>query len=258
MRSSALPFFAGLLILSSCVPNRKLTLLQKNDVAVQDLPIDSVVRRYVLDTFDYKIQPYDLISVKFESLTPKEFDFFSTASTQVTGGQSQLIGELVDEAGEIPYPVVGKVKVAGLNIFQVQEKLQKIANQYVESPLVKVRLLNFRITVLGEVGRQGPVFFNTTRVTMMEAIGSAGGFTDLADRSHVKLIRQRGSKTEVLYIDPLREDFMTSPYYYVNQNDILVIRPLRQRPFHNYFGTNMALFVSILSLGLLLANLYKR
>src|SRR6267378_430846 len=118
----------------------------------KNLPIDTVVRTYALDTFNYKIQSNDILSVKFESLTPKEFDFFSLGAAP--GGNigiqnALLFGELVTEQGEIPFPVVGKVKVAGLNIFEVQEKLQEVANKYIESPLVKVRLLNYRINILG-------------------------------------------------------------------------------------------------------------
>jgi len=246
--------------LSACVPNRKVVLLQKNDVLTQDLPLDTVVRKFALDTFRYKIQSNDVLSVKFETLTPKEFDFFSlgSAGTNVGLQNALLFGELVDEKGEIPFPVVGKVKVSGLTIFQVQEKLQQVANQYIESPLVKVRLLNYRITVLGEVGHQGTFTLLNNRVTMFEAIGQAGGFSELADRSQIKLIRQVGSETTVQYINLLQEDFMKSPYYYVNQNDILVVRPLRQRLFRNYFANNLALIISSISVVLLVVSLTRR
>jgi len=253
--------FAGLIFLASCVSNKKVTLLQKGDVNVKNLPKDTVVRTYAIDTFQYKIQPNDIISVRFESLSPKELDMFATdnpqGSVQLQAGNALLIGELVDEKGEIVYPFIGKVKVAGLTVFEIQEKLQALANQYVESPSVKVRLINYRITILGQVNQEGTITLPNNRVSMLEAIGLSGGLHDLADRANVKLIRQKGGQTEVQYINLLDEDFINSPYYYVYQGDILIVPPLKQRPFRNYFGQNLALFVSSVSILLLTFNLIQ-
>lgn len=245
-------FVCAVLVLGACVSNKKVMMLQKNDVNKYNHVRDSVLRTYALDTFEYKIQSNDIISVQFESLTPKEYDFFSMNSPQGTTNISQggalLMGELVDEKGEIPFPVIGKIKVAGLTIFQIQEKLQKIADQYTESPVVKVRLLNYRFTVLGEVNREGTVILTYNRVSMLEAIGQAGGLGELADRSNVKLIRQRGDKVEIHYLNLLDENFINSPYYYVYQNDVLVVPPLKQRPFRKYFGQNLTLIISTVTL----------
>lgn len=254
-------FFVGLIVLGSCVSNKKVVMLQKNDVNVKGLPKDSIVRTYALDTFNYKIQPNDIIFVQFQSLTPQEYDFFSLSQPQgglnIQQGGALFVGELVDENGEIPFPVIGKTKVAGLTVFEIQEELQTMANNYLESPIVKVRLMNFRVTVLGEVGAEGTVALINNRVSMLEAIALAGGLGEMADRSNVKLIRQKGGETEVQYINLLEEDFFNSPYYYVYQNDVLIVPPLRQRPFRRYFGTNLSLIVSTISLLLLAANLTR-
>ncbi len=256
-------FLLSVLLFSSCILNKQVQLLQKDDVNEKHLPKDSVVRSYELMSFDYKIQSQDILSIRFESLTPKEFDFFSSEAAQqninfAQGGAGILmIGELVDPEGNVPFPVVGKVKVTGLNIFEIQDKLQQLADQYLESPIVKVRLLNFRVTIMGEVNSEGPVTLSNNRVSMIEAIGLAGGLGELADRSNIKLIRQKDDKTEVVYINLLEEKFMTSPFYYVDQNDIIIVPALRQRPFRKYFGQNFGLVVSALTLLLLAYNLTR-
>jgi polysaccharide export outer membrane protein len=261
MRFSLL-FVGAIVLLGSCVSNKKVVLLQKDDLNIEGLKKDTIVRRYALDTFKYKIQANDILWVKFKSLTDKDFDFISdNVNPNQTGnlgqGNALLLGELVDENGEIPFPVIGNIKVIGLTVFQVQDSLQKVANLYFESPVVKVRLLNYRITLLGEVAREGSITLANNRTTLLEALGLAGGLGELADRENIKLIRQDGNVADIQYINLLDENFMTSPYYYVNQNDVIIVPPLKQRPFRKYFGQNISLLVSSLSILLLAFNLIK-
>jgi polysaccharide export outer membrane protein len=260
--ATLLLFLAALLGLSSCVTNKKVLYLQKEgDLKKRTNPPDSAVRDYDLVDFKYKIQANDVLYVRFQSLTAKEFDFMGLQNQPNVGAAgtagSLLGGELVDENGEVVFPVLGKVKVRGLTVFEAQDTIQKLADLYLDSPIVKVRLMNYRFTILGEVNREGSITFPNNRVSLMEAIGLAGGLLDLADRSNIKLIRQTGSKTEVHYINILKEDFLTSPYYYVYQNDVIVVPPLRQRPYRLYFSQNLSLLISSLSL-LLIVLTYRK
>lgn len=227
----------------------------------KDLPKDSLVRTYDLPDYEYRIQPEDNISVRFESLTPQEYDIFNRnmlmqqQNMNLNQSNALLIGELVDPNGEIVYPVIGKVKVAGLTVFELQDTLQRLAEQYLESPVVKVRLINFRFTVLGEAIREGTVVLPNNRVNYIEAIGYAGGLKDLADKRNIKLIRQLNGKTEVRYLNLLDESLVNKPEYFVHQNDILIVPPLRQRPYRQYFGQNLSLVLSSVSLLLITISL---
>jgi polysaccharide export outer membrane protein len=250
----------ALLYFSSCVPNRKVVYLQKEDVSQKDMPTDTVLRTYPLDIKEYKIQPLDLLYIRIESLTEEDFDFIAKLYPVTQNGNLNaqfLSGFLVDNKGEVEFPVVGKIYLSGLSIFEAQNALQKAFAPYLRDPVARVRLLNFRFTVLGEVNRENQVTSNNPRVTLMEAVGLAGGLTDLADRSKVKVIRQKGNTSEVYYINLLEEDLLAKEHYYVQQNDIIIVPALRQRPFRKYFGQNMALFVSTVSVILLTLNLLK-
>ena len=257
-------FLLLLLVGASCVSNKKYVLMQKSDINKTGLPLDSVVRTYAVHAPEYKIQPEDIISVRFESLTPKDLDFLKTessgvaANTGIPGGNALLTGELVDRNGEIPFPFIGKVKVGGLSVFEIQDKLQKIVEQYLDSPVVKARLVNFRFTILGEANHEGTVLLANNKVTILEAVGWAGGLKDMADKANVKLIRNEGGRTTVQYINLLDENFINSPYYYVYQNDILIVPALKQRPYQTYVGKNLALLVSTLSLLILVVTLTKQ
>lgn len=253
-------WLAVVIMFSSCVTNKKYVYLQKDDVNVRDLPKDTVVREYDLQSYEYRIQPEDNISVRFESLTPQEYDIFnrnviSQQNMNLNQGNAILIGELVDPNGEIVYPVIGKVKVAGLTIYEIQEKMQKLADEYLESPVVKVRIINFRFTILGEARQEGTIVLPNNRVNYIEAIGLAGGLTDYADKKNIKLIRQVNGKTEVRYLNLLDEEFINKPEYFVYQNDVLIVPALRQRPYQTYFGKNLSLVISSLSLLLITITL---
>lgn len=249
-------------VLASCVPNRKYVYMQKDDVKKKDVPLDTAVREYDIHLNDIRIQPSDILYIRFESLSPKEFDFLSgqagVTPTNINAQSAMLFGELVSPSGEITYPVIGSVKVSGLTVFQIQQKLQELANQFLESAKVIVRIVNFRVTVLGEVKHEGQVPLQNNRVSMMEVIGLAGGLGDLADRGKVKVIRQgENGVISVQYINVLDENFVKSPFYFARQNDIIVVPPLKQRPFRTYFGPNLALAVSAISVLLLAFNLIK-
>jgi len=220
--------------------------------------LDSVLRSYDIIRYDYRLQPEDQVEVRFESLTPKEFDFLNNtiqSSATTPSGNLQLIGKLIDPEGTIPFPFIGKVPLAGKTLFEAERFLQGIADEYLDSPIVRIRLLNFRITVLGEVLKEGTIPLANNRVSLLEAIGTAGGLTDFAARDKVKIVRQHNDKASVQYINLLDEKLMTSPFYYVHPNDIIIVPPVKARPFLKYSQQNLTFLVTILNLGLIILTI---
>lgn len=253
-----------LILVTSCVPNKKIQYLQMNDVNADpdQFPKDSVLRTYTLSDFEYRLQPEDILAIQVYSLTQDEFDFFSlkrkasgSANIQFGNlGQSLVNGYLIDINGEVEFPVVGKIKLSGLTLLESENKLKNIADKYLDNPVVEVKILNFRFTILGEVNREGVYSTLNNRITVLEAIGLTGGFTDLADKSTVKVIRRKGALAEVYYLDLLNEEFVNSSHYFINQNDVIVIAPLKQRPFQNYFSKNFSLVLSSISILVVILN----
>jgi polysaccharide export outer membrane protein len=254
--------FAAIVVMfmGACVPARKVVFLQKEDLKRRkQIPKDSVLRVHHLKILEYHIQPLDVLSVRFETLSEEGdgFDFLSRLSPQGGSSTSALNGIIVNREGEIEYAVLGKIKLKGLTTFQAEDSIRVIASRYLPNVIVRVRPLNFRYTVLGEVSGERTVISANTRLTMMEAIGQAGGLGELADRSNVKVIRQQGDHAEVYYVNLLEEKFIESPYYYVQQNDVIIVPPLRQRTFRKYFTGNVGIIASSLSFIFLIITLTR-
>jgi polysaccharide biosynthesis/export protein len=260
-----------LLTFGACVPNKKIVYLQKDDLKRRkDIPKDTILRSHQLKISEYHIQPLDILSVNFETLEKDDErqSFIARLSTRSSSGGgggssgggagSMLNGVIVDTEGDIEYAILGKIHVGGMTLFEAQDTLRKITAQFVPDVIVRVRMLNFRFTVLGEVNGESTTVSHNTRLTMMEAIGLAGGFGELADRSHVKIVRQNGSQADIFYVNLLEEKYIESPFYYVQQNDVIIVPPLKQRPFRKYFVGNLGVITAAISFVVLIATLNNR
>ncbi len=255
------------IVFNGCVPAKKLVYLQKDDELKnrKEIVTDSILRAHKLSIQEYRIQPLDVLSVSFETLSDENdaFDFLSKLTMRqgrvgVTAGATNAAGIVVNTVGEIEFAVLGNIKVAGLTMFQAEDSIQSVASKFLPDVIVRVRMLNFRFTVLGEVNGEKTVVSPTTRLTMMEAIGQAGGLGEFADRSRVKVIRQRGDSTEIFYVNLLKEQYLESPYYYVQQNDVLIVPPIKQRTFRRYFTGNLGIISSTISFVVLIYTLTTR
>lgn len=251
------------LCFGACVPSKKLVYYQKDDLKRRkEIPKDTVLRSHHLSFQEYKIQPLDLLSINFETLSEENdaFDFLSKISPQTrqSVNAALLNGIMVDTNGEIEYAVLGKIRVGGLTLFQAKDLIQSIASKYLPDVIVRIRMLNFRFSILGEVNTEQVVVATNPRLTLSEAIGLAGGLGELADRSHIKIIRQRGDSTQILYLNLLEEELLESPNYYVQQNDVIIVPPLKQRTFRRYFTNNLSIITTTISFAVLIITLSNR
>ncbi|MBI5857865.1 MAG: polysaccharide biosynthesis/export family protein [Sphingobacteriales bacterium] len=181
---------------------------------------------------ELRFQKNDLLSIQVysKSTLPEVSDaIYNLPSGSATGGAT---GFLIDAFGNIEYPRLGAIHAEGLTKQELASEIKKRLTQPVEllkDPTVIIRFLNFRVTMLGEVARIGSVTVPGERLTILEAIGVAGGITDYGKKNTVKVIRETNGKREIGYIDLSSKDLFNSPYYNLVQNDVILVEPTKQR-----------------------------
>jgi polysaccharide export outer membrane protein len=179
------------------------------------------------------IQINDLLSITVSSLSPQASSEYNIpnsigfTSLSYNSAVSPVSGYLVGPDGYIKFPRLGRVKAAGLTPDELEEMLTGglLEEKALKQPLVTVRLLNFKITVLGEVARPAVLNIPNARISLLEAIGMAGDMTIFGKRDNVLLIREENKKKIAVRINLNSTDLLTSPYYYLKSNDIVYVEP---------------------------------
>ncbi len=154
----------------------------------------------------------------------------------------------IDVNGEIDFPKIGKIKLAGLTRTQALDKLRSEVGRFIVDPGVSMEVKNFKITVLGEVKAPGSFPINNDRITILEALGLAGDLTINGVRNNVLVIREQNGKKEEFRIDLTKKDALNSPVYYLAQNDVIYVEPNGARIQSSKYTQNTSIFVSIASL----------
>jgi len=213
-----------------------------------DLPKDSAILH--LDTLQntaYTIQRDDIIELKISGRNDQTASDFNLKSGGYTNGQGVVPQYLVDVNGEINFFMLGKIKVEGLTTDQLAEKLSKMLIPYLTEPIVNVRLINFRFTVLGEVKSPGSYSIPNEKVSILQALGYAGDMTYLSQRSNVKVIRDSAGIRQIGFLDFSTKKVLSSPFYYLKRNDVVYVETnTRYRQVTEAY-TRAALIVGILS-----------
>ena len=156
----------------------------------------------------------------------------------------------VDYDGAIKFPVVGRIAIAGLTKSQAIEKIKGLVSPYIdEEPVVNIKIMSFTVTVLGEVSKPGPIPVTQEKISILEAIGAAGDLTLYGNRENVLLIRENDNgPDEYIRFDLTKSDIFTSPYYYLQQNDKIIVEPNRTRQLDSKYGVADGYKFSILSM----------
>lgn len=204
-------------LFSSCASRKDVVYFQ--DTGNFETLIDN-------NDFNSKFKVDDLIDIHVSSLNPEAsvpFNLFR--GLPGTGGQPEQVNYLVDQAGEIDFPVIGKLKVAGLSPDELRMLLRERLSEYLKDPIINIRLRNFTVTILGQVNSPGTYPVNTEQVTILEALGFAGDLTLRGVRNNVLVIRDFNGTKVYTRIDLTSKNMVKSPVYYLTQNDVVYVEP---------------------------------
>ena len=227
-----------LLSLSSCVNQKQIAYFQKG---INQSDTIGVARAYIP-----KIQPGDILDIKIGSLNPIASSFFNPYSTMPlttdntgaapggSGSSSSVVqpsapGFLVDSAGTIELPLIGTIKIAGLNTSEARDVIKSHIKTYLKEPTVNVRFLNYKISVMGEVVRPSVYVIPNERITLPEALSMAGDLTIFAKRENVLVIRDENGKKIFGRVNLTTRDLYSSPFYYLHANDAVYVEPGKGR-----------------------------
>ena len=245
----------GCCMLFSCISNKKIVYLKdQTQPAAHDYLNDT---SFVQQAVDYRLEPHDIVYVKINRVELTQ-NFQQTSvdldpEARAMQSRPYLLGYTVDAEGKVDLPTLGKVEVAGLTILEAQAKILETARQFYDSPSVKVYLLNFYVTILGEVNTPGryPVFNN--RITVMEALGFANDATDFANRSEVRVLRSRDGVNEIYPIDLTDQQIMGKEAFYLLPNDVVLVKPQKRK---KYAGRDLQNVFNAISAAVSIATLY--
>lgn len=230
-----------LFVLSACNSTREVIYLQD---------VEPYKAQEIAQKFEMYIRTDDLLSINVNSKDPElAMPFNMPVLTYMVNGnpytQQSVLGYLVDVNGEIDFPILGKLKVAGLTRLQLTEMIKQrlIDEDLIKDPVVTVQFRNFKVSVMGEVARPGSFNINSDRITLLEALSMAGDLTIYGRRDRVAVIREVDGKRTILFHDLRSADLFLSPCYYLQQNDIVYVEPNKAKAGQREINQNNSMSV---------------
>lgn len=250
------------MLLASCSTPKNVAYIQNSD------SID-YSRSEVL--YDARIMPKDILTITVNTVNPEAsapFNLFVStelSANRIIGSQRSLQTYLVDNKGCIEFPVIGTTKVGGLTKSAceklIHDKIQRFMNAE-ENPIVTVRMSNYKISVLGEVNKPGMFTVSNEKINIFEALAQAGDLTIYGVRDRVKLIREDDKGHKDVYTLNLNDaEIINSPYYYLQQNDVIYVEPNKVKAKNSAIGQSTTIWISIagalVSLASLVVNILR-
>lgn len=219
-------------LLSSCYHSKEISYFQDFEKYRQGQAIVNTPENYQI-----KIRPDDELRIIVSAaMNPEAAAPFNLSpvisqspSSSSVANSATYQSYLVDESGFVTIPSLGKVKVAGFTVEQAKAEVESKLKVYIKDPIVTLRLLSFRITVLGEVNSPGTQYYDRQKVTILDAVSQARDLSIFARRDDIRLIRDTDGKKEYYVYDLTKSDFMSSPYFYLKPNDLIYVVPNKER-----------------------------
>lgn len=240
-----------------CVSHKKLRYMI-------DLDSDTLSKASIDSSFYYKIRPGDVLFIKVQSSTDSKMELFNQSfaespnASSGSGAQANLLrGNLVDEYGDIELPMVGLIRVSGLTMKEAELAIKAKVSEYLQFVTVTVKLMSFRVSVLGEVFSPGVKSIDRVQMSIYDILAYAGDMTDVADRKKVRLIRQEKGKNHIYTLDLSSTQMLSSEHYYVRPGDIIYVEPLKYKVFKAN-STTITLGFSLIALTLSLVAIFVR
>ncbi len=222
-------FLALLLQLTACLSHKEL-------LYVQDLPPNGLLSDSIRNQLDLKIQPEDLLHITVSSYNTEASKPFNLEAADAmaiaqsaqssTNVAEMLAGYFVDKEGFIDFPVLGRLPVAGTSLEETKAALATKLKAYLKDAVINIRYLNLKVGVLGEVARPGNIRLSNKRITIFEALASAGDVTSFANRKNILVVREQNGKREFARLNLQSVEVFKSPYFYLQQNDMVYVEPL--------------------------------
>jgi len=234
---------AALLLASACTSQKKLAYLN-------NLPELNGEETFTMSIPDYKIQPRDILYITAKAMAPDGSikDFLSSGNSNMMSfaqgdASGAFIGYNVNPDGYITLVPIGQVKVSGLTLEETRKTLQELTNKVFKNSTVECKLLSFKFTVIGEVRAPGAYINYNNYLTVIEAIGRAGGVGDFGNRDRVLVVRPFDKGTKTFRLNLQDKNILTSEAYFLLPNDVVIIEPMKQKIFNMNLPT-ISFFIS--------------
>jgi polysaccharide export outer membrane protein len=226
----------------------------KKMVYFQEGESDSIIE--ATELYEMKFRKGDFLHIQVLGATPEAVAIFNPTPSSVrsnyTGSYGvdnpQTTGYIVDNAGNINFPVLGKIAVAGKTKLQVEKSLLEELEGHIDMPVINIRLRNFKISVLGDVAKPGTYTVSSERITLPEALGVAGDLNMTAKRKNILIIREINGVKEQFRVDLTKNEVFNSPVYYLQQNDVVYIEPNRAKMNTSKYSPLYSVLISVTSL----------